>query len=89
MSYCPNTPWPTVILSQDFVNINTVPLSTNTQLYDASRVLTENSGKSYYFSVSTFTAKNTVRLPGPKFSCDQDRMLYKLGQNSYLGSQYK
>ena len=81
--------WPVVLLPQDAVNTINVPLSTNTQLYDASRIVTKNTSKSYYFNVSTLTATNTVKLPGPKFLSDQDRMTYKLGQNAYLGTNYK
>ena len=78
-----------VLLPQDGVLRNNIPLDNNAQLIDASRVVQEKSGKSFYFSVSTLTATNTVKLPGPNFGSDQDRMLYKSGQNSYLGSQYK
>jgi len=81
--------WPALLLPQDGVNVINVPLSTNTQVYDASRVVTKNTSKSYYFSVSTFTTTNTVRLPGPKFLSDQDRMTYKIGENAYLGTNYK
>ena len=81
--------WPVVLLPQDGVNTINVPLSTNTQLYDASRIVTKNTSKSYYFNVSTFTATNSIKLPGPKFQSNQDRMTYILGQNAYLGTNYK
>lgn len=77
-----------ITFPQDYVVYNNLPpLSTVTQLYDASRVLEKNSARSYYFGVSTLITENAnanINTGKPKFLSDQDRMLYKIGQFSYL-----
>jgi len=70
---------------QDAVTyIQLPPPSTITQLYDASRVTSDLQSRSLYLSISTLTNNNIPRYPGPKFSSDQDRIKYKVGQFSYL-----
>ena len=71
------------LLPPDYVWTAVPPLSTTTQLLDASRVTGKYNDRTIFLSVSTLSIVNAGRLPGPKFGSDQERLAYKLGQFSY------
>lgn len=76
-------PLTTKFFVQDYVVNTHIPTSsTITQLYDASRVVEKLESRILYYNVST--SVKHIGSPGPKFNSDRERMLYKLGQYSYL-----
>lgn len=69
------------LLPPDYVWTALPPVSTTTQLLDASRVTSKYQDRTIYLNVSTMAGFQ--RTPGPKFASDQDRLAYRLGQFSY------